>query len=220
MSVPLHPRPSKLVCIARNYREHAAEQAAAVPERPMVFFKPPSCLIGPGDPIVLRPPAERVDFEAELGVVIASTASRVPATGAMAHVAGYTIVNDVTARDLQAADGQWARAKGSDTFGPVGPRVVPAAEILDPHDLAIRCWVNGDLMQDGSTADMVHRVPELIEFLSASITLEPGDVIATGTPAGVGAHRSPPVFLRAGDVVRIEIDGIGVLENPVVAGDP
>jgi 2-keto-4-pentenoate hydratase/2-oxohepta-3-ene-1,7-dioic acid hydratase in catechol pathway len=184
----------------------------------MAFLKPGSCLIGPGEPIVLPALSDQVDFEAELAIVIGRPARAVDEARALDHVAGYTILNDVTARDLQAADGQWTRAKGMDTFGPVGPRVVPAAEVPDPHALRIRLWLSGELMQDGSTADMVHRIPALIAFLSEAFTREPGDVIATGTPAGVGAARTPPRFLRAGDTVRIEIDRLGVLENPVVAG--
>jgi len=218
VATPLQPRPGKVLAIARNYADHAAERGAAPPARPMAFLKPASCLIGPDEPIVLPALSAQVDFEAELAVVIGRPARAVEEARALDHVAGYTILNDVTARDLQAADGQWTRAKGMDTFGPVGPRVVPAAEVPDPHALRIRLWLSGELMQDGSTADMVHRIPALIAFLSEAFTLEPGDVIATGTPAGVGDARTTPRFLRAGDTVRIEIDRLGVLENPVVAG--
>jgi 2-keto-4-pentenoate hydratase/2-oxohepta-3-ene-1,7-dioic acid hydratase in catechol pathway len=217
MAVPLDPRPGKVLAIARNYADHAAERGTAPPAEPTAFLKPSSCLIGPGDAIVLPALSAEVDFEAELAVVIGRAARHVPAARALEHVAGYTILNDVTARDLQRTDGQWARAKGMDTFGPVGPRLVAAADVPDPHALRIRLWLSGELMQDGSTGDMVHRVPKLVEHLSAAFTLEPGDLIATGTPAGVGAGRTPPRFLRPGDVVRIEIDGLGVLENPVVA---
>jgi 2,4-didehydro-3-deoxy-L-rhamnonate hydrolase len=159
MAMPLDPRPGKVLAIARNYADHAAERGAAPPAEPMAFLKPASCLIGPGEPIVLPALSTQVDVEAELAVVIGRTARAVPAARALDHVAGYTIMNDVTARDLQRTDGQWARAKGMDTFGPVGPRVVPAAEVADPHALRIRLWLSGEPMQDGSTADMLHRIP-------------------------------------------------------------
>jgi 2-keto-4-pentenoate hydratase/2-oxohepta-3-ene-1,7-dioic acid hydratase in catechol pathway len=213
------PWPSKIIAAGRNYREHAAESGAEPPTSPIVFAKWPSSLIGPGEPIRLPRASTRVDFEAELGVVIGvPVRGQVPAGRALEVVAGYTCLNDVSARDVQAADGQWTRAKSFDTFCPVGPVLVPAAQIPDPQALRIRCLLNGETMQDASTADMLFSVAQLIEFVSESITLEPGDLIATGTPAGVGFAQDPPRFLRPGDVVEVEIERIGTLTNPVVAG--
>ena len=216
MALPID-RPGKIVCIGLNYRDHAEEQGAALPERPLLFAKWPNTLIGPGDPIVIPPVTEQVDYEAELGVVIGSRVSRASAADALDAVAGYVCVNDVSARDLQFSDGQWTRGKSVDTFCPVGPHLVPAAEIPDPQALRIRALVNGEALQDSTTANMVFGVAELIAYITRSVTLEPGDLIATGTPAGVGAFRDPKVFLRPGDEVTIEIEGIGALTNPVRA---
>lgn len=198
-----------------NYRDHAAEAGLEVPERPVLFAIWPSSVIGPGEAIVIPAASSEIDYEAELGVVIGEPARDVPAERALDVVAGYTCYNDVSARDLQFADGQWTRAKSFDTFSPVGPRVAPASEIHDPQALGIRCLVNGETLQDSSTAEMVFSVAELIAFVSRGITLEPGDLLVTGTPAGVGFTREPPVFLRPGDEVTVEIDGIGALTNPV-----
>jgi 2,4-diketo-3-deoxy-L-fuconate hydrolase len=208
-------RPGKIVCVGLNYRDHAAESNLALPSRPLLFAKWQTSLIGPGDAIVLPPVSDQVDYEAELGVVIGTRARGVSADDALGVVAGYTCVNDVSARDLQMSEGQWTRAKSFDTFCPVGPAIVPAAEIPDPQALGIRCLVNGEPMQDSTTAEMVFSVAEIIAFVSAGITLEPGDLIATGTPAGVGMARNPPVFLTDGDVVTVEIDRVGALTNPV-----
>ena len=208
-------RPQKIICVGLNYRDHAEEQGADAPERPILFAKWPNTLIGPGDPIVLPAISEQVDYEAELGVVIGSRARDVSVENALEAVGGYVCVNDVSARDLQFSDGQWTRGKSPDTFCPVGPRVVPAAEIPDPQALAIRALLNGEVMQDSSTANMIFGVAEIVSFISQVITLEPGDLIATGTPAGVGVFRDPPVFLQAGDEITIEIEGIGALTNPV-----
>lgn len=210
-------RPQKIICIGLNYRDHAEEQGVDLPERPLLFAKWPNTLVGPGDPIVLPPITEKVDYEAELGVVIGSRASRVSVENALEAVAGYICVNDVSARDLQFADGQWVRGKSLDTFCPVGPELVPAAEIPDPQALGIRAILNGQVMQDSTTANMVFGVAEIIAFISQAITLEPGDLIATGTPAGVGVFRDPQVLLKPGDEITIEIDGIGALTNPVTA---
>jgi 2-keto-4-pentenoate hydratase/2-oxohepta-3-ene-1,7-dioic acid hydratase in catechol pathway len=199
--------PSKIVGIGQNYRAHAAEMGKGLPEEPLMFLKPPSALIGNGDPIERPNGYERVDYEGELGVVIARRCKRVPREQALEVVAGYTCVNDVTVRDLQKKDGQWTRAKGFDTFCPVGPRVVAG---LDPSNLRITTRVNGVVKQDSSTSDLIFDVPALIAFVSAHFTLEAGDVISTGTPAGVGN-------LAVGDVVEVEIEGVGVLRNPVVA---
>jgi 2-keto-4-pentenoate hydratase/2-oxohepta-3-ene-1,7-dioic acid hydratase in catechol pathway len=198
-----------------NYRDHADEAGLQVPERPVLFAKWTSAVIGPGEPIVLPGFTTEVDYEAELGVVIGRTVRDIAVDDALDAVAGYVCVNDVSARDLQFQDGQWTRAKSLDTFCPVGPAVVPAAEIADPQALRIRCLVNGEALQDSSTSEMVFSVAELIAHASRGITLERGDLIATGTPAGVGFTRTPPIFLQPGDEVTIEIEGVGALTNPV-----
>jgi 2-keto-4-pentenoate hydratase/2-oxohepta-3-ene-1,7-dioic acid hydratase in catechol pathway len=210
-------RPQKIICIGLNYRDHAAEQDVPLPERPLLFSKWPNTLIPPGEPIVLPSISSQVDFEAELGVVIGTTVRGASVENALDAVAGYVCLNDVSARDLQFADGQWVRGKSLDTFGPVGPRLVPAAEIPDPQALRIRSILNGEVMQDSTTANMVFGVAELIAFITQAITLEPGDLISTGTPDGVGVFRDPQIFLEAGDEISIEIEGLGTLTNPVVA---
>jgi 2-keto-4-pentenoate hydratase/2-oxohepta-3-ene-1,7-dioic acid hydratase in catechol pathway len=199
--------PSKIIGIGQNYRAHAAELGKAISEEPLIFLKPPSAVIRDGDAIERPAGYERVDYEGELGVVIGRRARHVPRESALEVVAGYTCVNDVTVRELQNKDGQWTRAKGFDTFCPIGPRIVAG---LDPSKLRIQTRVNGVVKQDSSTSDLIFDVPTLIAFVTRYMTLEPGDVIATGTPAGVGN-------LAVGDVVEVEIEGIGVLRNPVVA---
>ncbi len=211
-------RPQKIVCVGLNYRDHAEEQAVDLPERPLLFAKWPNTLIGPGEPIVIPPLSDRVDYEAELGVVIGSSARGVSVENALEAVAGYICANDVTARDLQRGDGQWTRGKSLDTFCPVGPALVPASEVPDPQALGIRAILNGEVMQDSTTANMVFGVAEIVAFVSEAITLEPGDLILTGTPAGVGVFRDPPVLLQPGDEITIEIDGLGALSNPVTGG--
>jgi len=211
-------RPQKIVCIGLNYRDHAEEQGVPLPERPLLFAKWPNTLIGPGEQIVIPPITEQVDYEAELGVVIGQRVRGVSVENALEAVAGYVCVNDVSARDLQFSDKQWVRGKSLDTFCPVGPVLVPASEVPDPQALRIRAVLNGRVMQDSSTANMVFGVAELIAFVSQAITLEPGDLIATGTPAGVGVFRDPPVLLQPGDEITIEIEGLGALTNPVAAG--
>ena len=208
-------RPGKIICVGLNYKDHAAEQGTDLPTAPLLFAKWPNTLIGPGEPIVIPPEAEQVDYEAELGVVIGSRARRVSEAQALDAVRGYVCVNDVSARDLQFADGQWTRGKSPDTFCPVGPRLVPREEVPDPQALAIRCLVNGEVLQDSSTAQMVFSVAEIIAYVSRTITLEPGDLIATGTPAGVGVFRDPKVLLGDGDEVTVEVEGLGTLTNPV-----
>lgn len=198
--------PSKIVAIGQNYRLHAQEMGKGIPAEPLLFFKPRSALLPHGGHIIRPDGYARVDHEAELGVVIGKRARRVAREDALSHVFGYTCVNDVTVRELQQRDGQWSRAKGFDTFCPVGPRIVSG---LDPSDLAIRARVNGQIRQDSRTSDLIFDVPTLIAFISAHMTLEPGDLISTGTPAGVGN-------LAVGDEVEIEIEGIGVLRNRVV----
>jgi 2-keto-4-pentenoate hydratase/2-oxohepta-3-ene-1,7-dioic acid hydratase in catechol pathway len=214
MTLPIE-RPGKIVCVGMNYRDHAAESGLEVPSRPVLFAKWPNGLIGPGEPIVLPAGCDQVDYEAELGVVIGARARRLAPAQALEAIAGYVCVNDVSARDLQFEDGQWTRAKSLDTFCPVGPRLVGTDEVPDPQRLRIRCLVNGEALQDSSTEHMVFSVAELVAFISETITLEPGDLIATGTPAGVGFTRKPPIFLRPGDEVTVDIEGIGVLTNPV-----
>ena len=208
------PNPPKIVAIGLNYMDHCREQNMPVPDRPLVFAKFSSSIIGPGDDIVWDPALTRqVDYEAELGVVIGRRARRVSVERALDHVFGYTIVNDVSARDLQFPDKQWVRGKSLDTFCPLGPFIVTADEIPDPQALAIKCRVNGRYLQNSSTSEMIFGVRELIARLSQSFTFEPGDLIATGTPDGVGVFRKPPVFLQDGDTVVVEIEGLGQLEN-------
>jgi 2-keto-4-pentenoate hydratase/2-oxohepta-3-ene-1,7-dioic acid hydratase in catechol pathway len=227
--------PGKIVCIGLNYRDHAAEQGMELPTRPTLFAKFANAIVADGEPIVRPAGTHALDLEAELGVVIGRRARAVDPTVALEHVAGYVVCNDVTARDWQGnkaalapgeyGDGQWLRAKGSDTFLPIGPWFVTPEDLPDPHALALRSWripgagpQAGEAipMQDGTTSDMIFRIPELIEFVSAAITLEPGDLLVTGTPAGVGVFRQPPVFLETGDRARVEVEGVGGVENPVV----
>ncbi len=217
-SVTLHapvPRPGKILCIGLNYRDHAEEQGAKLPSRPLLFSKFGTCVLAPGGTIRIPKQSLETDYEAELGVVIGRRASGVTRSAAMAHVLGYCNFHDVSARDYQFADGQWVRGKSCDTFAPFGEYIATTDEIPDPHVLGIRLRLNGTTMQDSNTNQLVFDVPALIEAISADITLEPGDVIATGTPPGVGFARKPPVYLRTGDVVEVEIDGLGVLRNPV-----
>jgi 2-keto-4-pentenoate hydratase/2-oxohepta-3-ene-1,7-dioic acid hydratase in catechol pathway len=200
------PRPSKIVCIGRNYLAHARELGNEMPERPLLFLKPPSALIASGEAIRLPRASQQVEHEGEIGVVIGKRATDVLAADALSYVAGYVPMNDVTARDLQRADGQWTRGKGFDTFCPVG-ELVPA-DGIDPLTLQVVCRVNGEVRQQGKVADMAFSIPVLIEYITAVMTLEPGDLIATGTPAGVGR-------LTDGDVVEVEIPGLATLSNPV-----
>jgi 2,4-didehydro-3-deoxy-L-rhamnonate hydrolase len=209
-------RPGKIVCVGLNYRDHAEEQGVELPAEPLFFAKFPTALIGPGDPIVIPSFVTQCDYEAELGVVIGSRAKDVSRESALEAVRGYLCANDVSARDLQFGDGQWTRGKSIDTFGPVGP-LVPRDEVPDPHVLGIRAIVSGEVLQDSTTANLVFGVDELIARASRAFTLEPGDLLLTGTPAGVGVFRDPPRLLRPGDEVTIEIDGIGSLTNPVLA---
>jgi 2,4-didehydro-3-deoxy-L-rhamnonate hydrolase len=208
--------PGKIVCVGLNYYDHCREQGVEPPSRPMLFAKFANAITDPGVPVVRPRTTEMLDLECELAVVIGWRASGVSIDRAMDHVFGFTILNDVTARDLQREDRQWLRAKGSDGFAPLGPAVLTRDDIGDPANLPIRSWVNGETWQDSSTADMIWDVPTLIAFISRSITLEPGDIIATGTPAGVGHYHDPPSYLDAGDVMGCQIAGIGVLENLIV----
>lgn len=230
-AAPAVARPGKIVCVGLNYADHVAEGGRPGPDRPLLFSKFANTVIADGEPIVRPEGTHALDLEVELGVVIARQARRVSIHDAMDHVAGYVVVNDVSARDWQGipvalregekGDGQWLRAKGSDTFLPIGPVFVTADEIDPRHGLRLRSWritPDGEehLMQDASTTDMIWDVPSLIAYISAAITLEAGDVIATGTPSGVGVFRDPPVYLEPGDRVRCEVEDIGSVENPVV----
>lgn len=210
------PRPGKLICIGLNYKDHAAESKMAIPENPVVFSKFSSAVIAPGEPVVLPPQSKQVDYEAELAVVIGRRAKNVPATRAYDYVLGYTAFNDVSARDFQFADGQWQRGKSCDTFAPMGQTIVTTDAVPDPQKLWIKLTLNGQTMQDSNTDQMIFGVARLIEFLSETITLEPGDVIATGTPSGVGFARNPPVFLKPGDEMEVNIEVVGGINNPVV----
>ena len=210
-------RPGKIVCVGLNYRDHAEEQGAELPREPLLFAKWPNALIGPGDPIVIPPIVAKADYEAELGVVIGSRVKGISKESAFEAVRGYLCANDVSARDLQYGDRQWTRGKSPDTFCPVGP-MVPRDEVPDPHDLRIRAIVSGEVLQDSTTANLVFGVDDVIVHASQTMTLEPGDLILTGTPAGVGVFRTPQRLLRPGDEVTIEIERIGSLTNPVVAG--
>jgi 2-keto-4-pentenoate hydratase/2-oxohepta-3-ene-1,7-dioic acid hydratase in catechol pathway len=211
-------RPGKIIGIGLNYEDHARETGAEAPEKPIVFAKYPNTVAGQGDAIRIPPITEQVDYEAELAVVIGRAARNVSEDEALDYVFGYANCNDVSSRDLQFSEGgQWTRSKSIDTFCPLGPYLVTADEIPDPQNLSVRSIVNGEVMQDGTTSDMIFTVAQLISFLSAGMTLMPGDVIATGTPAGVGFARDPKVFLKPGDEVTIEIEGLGSLTNPVEA---
>lgn len=221
-SVRLHapiPNPSKIVCIGLNYRDHAIEGGKAIPTEPVVFAKFPNTLIGVGSPIVLPRISQKVDYEAELVVVIGARARHVDVDRAMSCVAGYTIGHDVSARDWQfrGEERQWTIGKTFDTFAPMGPHLVTADEVPDPGNLQVQLRLNGQVMQNSNTREFIFPIPDLIAHLSKIMTLEPGDLIFTGTPPGVGAARKPPVWLKDGDEVEIEIEGLGVLKNPVVA---
>ena len=208
--------PQKIVCVGLNYRDHAEEQGVELPDRPLLFAKWPNTLIASGAPIRIPAICKNPDYEAELGVVIGRRASGVPVDDALDFVRGYVVANDVSGRDLQFSDGQWVRGKSLDTFLPVGT-LVPASEVPDPQALPIRAILNGETMQDSNTSNQIFGVAEVVAFVSQAITLEPGDLIITGTPAGVGAFRKPPVWLQPGDEITIEIDGLGSITNPVAA---
>ena len=210
-------RPGKIVCVGLNYRDHAEEQGAELPAAPLLFAKWTTALVGPGEPIVVPPIVGKADYEAELGVVIGERVKGVSKENAFEAVRGYLCANDVSARDLQFGDGQWTRGKSPDTFCPVGP-LTPRDEVSDPHALGIRAIVSGEVLQDSTTANLIFGIDEVIAYASQTTTLEPGDLILTGTPAGVGVFRDPQRLLQPGDEVTIEIDGLASLTNPVVAG--
>jgi 2-keto-4-pentenoate hydratase/2-oxohepta-3-ene-1,7-dioic acid hydratase in catechol pathway len=210
------PRPPKLICVGLNYRDHAMEAGMEIPKVPTIFNKFPNVVIGPGESIVLPKESERPDYEAEFAFVIGRGGRHISAARAMEHVFGYTIVNDVSARDFQMATSQWLMGKTFDTFAPMGPWLVTADEIRDPHELDISLEIGGERLQHSNTRELIFKIPELVEFISSVVTLEPGDVVSTGTPSGVGFARKPPRFLKAGDEVIVRVEGIGELRNPVV----
>jgi 2-keto-4-pentenoate hydratase/2-oxohepta-3-ene-1,7-dioic acid hydratase in catechol pathway len=211
------PRPYKMICVGLNYKDHALESRTEIPTVPTIFNKFPNVVIAPGDPIVLPKVSRKPDYEAEFAFVIGKGGRNIPADRAMEHVLGYTIVNDVTARDFQTATTQWLMGKTFDTFCPMGPWIVTKDEIPDPHALDISLEIGGEVLQHSNTRELVFRIPRLIEYVSSAVTLEPGDVFATGTPAGVGFARKPPRWLKAGEEVIVRISGIGELRNPVMA---
>lgn len=212
------PDPQKVLCLGLNYRDHAIESGMAIPEEPVLFSKFASSLIGHGEPIELPSVSKEVDYEAELVVYIGKRGRDIPQAEAMSYVAGYAVGHDVSARDwqLNKPGKQWLAGKTFDTFAPIGPVLVTADEVADPHNLGIRLRLNGETMQDSSTAQLIFRIDEVIAYISRIFTLEPGDLIFTGTPPGVGMARKPQVWLKAGDVVEVEIDGLGILRNPVI----
>jgi 2-keto-4-pentenoate hydratase/2-oxohepta-3-ene-1,7-dioic acid hydratase in catechol pathway len=218
--LPPIPDPRKIICLGLNYRDHAAESGAPIPKEPILFSKYATALVGQGDKIVLPPTSTEVDYEAELVIVVGKAGKNIAAKAGMDHVAGYTVGHDVSARDWQLKkDGkQWMVGKTFDTFAPTGPVLVTSDEVPDPHSLPIRLRLNGKTMQDSNTSQMIFKVGDILAYLSQVFTLEPGDLIFTGTPPGVGFARKPPVFLKGGDVVEVEIEGVGVLRNPVVQG--
>jgi 2-keto-4-pentenoate hydratase/2-oxohepta-3-ene-1,7-dioic acid hydratase in catechol pathway len=211
------PRPGKFLCVGHNYIDHIEETGAKRPERPTIFNKQSTCVIGPGAPIEKPRASDRIDYEGELGLVISRRCRHVTRAQAPTVIGGFLIVNDVSARDWQAHSPTWTMGKSFDTHGPIGPWLVSADEIGDPHRLDIKTWVNGELRQNSNTRQLLFDCYALVEYLSTAFTLEPGDIVATGTPGGVGFKMSPPRYLAAGDTVRIEIEKIGVLENTVVA---
>jgi 2-keto-4-pentenoate hydratase/2-oxohepta-3-ene-1,7-dioic acid hydratase in catechol pathway len=211
------PRPPKVICVGLNFADHAAESGLPIPKVPTIFSKFSTAVIGPGEAIVLPRSSSQPDYEAELAFVIAKGGRYIPATRWEEHVFGYTNFNDVSARDYQMATTQWLMGKTFDTFAPMGPWLVTADEIGDPHALDIACEINGEVLQHSNTRQFIFRIPELIAFLSSVFTLEPGDVVSTGTPPGVGFARKPPRFLKPGDEVVVRIQGLGELRNPVVA---
>lgn len=210
------PRPPKIICVGLNYRDHAIESNMEIPSVPTIFNKFHTCVIGPGEKIVLPKKSTKPDYEAEFAVVIGKGGRHIAKDDWQKHVFGYTNLNDVSARDYQLATTQWLMGKTFDTFAPMGPCIVTADEIADPHNLDISCTINGEVLQNSNTRHLIFQVPDLIEYLSSVFTLEPGDIISTGTPAGVGFARKPPRYLKEGDEVVVSVQGLGDLRNPVV----
>lgn len=214
---PVDDRP-KIICVGLNYRDHAEEQGVKPPQEPVIFMKPYTAIVGPGQPIIYPEITEKLDYEAELAVVIGKRCRKADPEEALEYVLGYTCFNDVSARDIQFRDGQWVRGKSFDTFAPIGPLIVTADEVGDPHNLRIMARVNGEVRQDSNTRNLIFGVGQLVSFISRVMTLEAGDIIATGTPAGVGFFTKPePKLLKVGDLVEVEIEKVGVLRNRVVA---
>jgi len=211
------PKPPKILCVGLNYRDHAKESNMEVPSVPTIFAKYSNAVIGPGEAIVLSSATQKPDYEAEFALVVGKRAKRIQKSEWKEYVFGYTIVNDVSARDVQLATSQWTLGKSFDTFAPIGPHIVTADEVPDPHALDIRLSIAGETLQNSNTRELIFGVPELMEYISRILTLEPGDIISTGTPAGVGLGRTPPRWLRPGEEVVIEIEKIGTLRNPVIA---
>jgi 2-keto-4-pentenoate hydratase/2-oxohepta-3-ene-1,7-dioic acid hydratase in catechol pathway len=209
--------PPRVFAIGLNYRDHAAESKMALPSAPVVFFKLPTAIVGPGDAIVLPKESTEPDYEAELAFVIGKGGYRIPASAWREHVYGYTIINDVSARDVQRATSQWSLAKSFPTYCPMGPAIVTADEIPDPHQLDLSLSINGEILQNSNTCELIFKVPELIEYISSITPLLPGDIVSTGTPSGVGMGRTPQRWLKPGDTVTVTIEGLGSLTNPVVA---
>jgi acylpyruvate hydrolase len=212
-------RPQKLIGIGLNYRDHIEETKMESPREPLLFAMYSNAIIGPGRPILIPELSRKIDYEAELAVVIGRRTRNAGPAEALAHIAGYTIVNDVSARDLQRSDGQWLRAKSFDSFAPMGPCLTTRSSLADADGLAIELRLNGQTMQKSNTRNLIFNVPALVSHISRAMTLEPGDVISTGTPGGVGFTRKPPIYLQPGDIVEIEIEGIGLLRNPVADSD-
>ncbi|MCS6860669.1 MAG: fumarylacetoacetate hydrolase family protein [Abditibacteriales bacterium] len=214
------PDPRKIICVGLNYADHAAESGAAIPSEPVLFSKYPTAIIGPNEPILLPPESQEVDYEVELVFIIGKRGRRIPRERAMDYVAGYTVGHDVSARDwqLRKPGGQWLLGKTFDTFAPIGPALVTQDEVPDPHNLKITCKVNDELLQNSNTNQLIFKIDDLVAYISQVITLEPGDLVFTGTPAGVGFARKPPRFLQDGDVCELEVEGIGKLVNPVRRG--
>ena len=208
-------KPPKIICLGVNYRDHARETGAAIPEEPILFMKPRTAIIGPNEEIAKPTFIKQLDYEGELAVVIGKKTKNVPTAEAKNHVFGYTVFNDVSAREIQFRDRQWTRGKSFDTFAPTGPCIATESQLKNTNDIGIRTWVNGELRQNGTTKNMVFSIEKIVHQLSRVMTLEPCDIIATGTPSGVGMAMNPQKWLKNGDVVRIEIEGIGVLENTV-----
>jgi 2,4-diketo-3-deoxy-L-fuconate hydrolase len=218
--LPPVPVPPKIICLGLNYRDHAEEARVPLPERPLLFSKPSTTIVGPEDPVVYPRISAQVDYEVELAAIIGKRGKDIPESNAYDHVAGYTVFNDVSARDIQFADKQWFRGKSFDTFAPTGPCIVSRDQVSDPHNLKMSLRVNGETRQRSTTANMIFKIPQLIAYISNVMTLQPGDIIATGTPAGVGFYAKPEKrLLRPGDLMEAEIEGIGLLRNRIVSAE-
>ncbi len=211
-------RPGTLVCVGLNYKDHAEENNLPTPKAPLLFCKAPTCVVGPTDDMILPPHSGNIDWEVEFGLVIGKVARRVKAAEAFDVIAGYVAANDVSGREAQFGDGQWFRGKSFDTFAPMGPYLVTKDEVADPHALSLSMKVNGETKQNGNTSNLIFKIPALIEYITAGLTLHPGDIVSTGTPAGVGACMKPPQYLKAGDVMEMAVAGLGSHRTRVVNG--